>query len=122
MPSPSASPSPSPGLVSPQTDRSQLLSSASPPTCSPLASLWSADRPPRLLGVTEWHEATHAHAQHGAPTADAGARGGARNAGGRYDLIVAAMITIGAIGLLLDALIRKVETFDEVKWGYAQRG
>jgi NitT/TauT family transport system permease protein len=46
----------------------------------------------------------------------------ARNAGGRYDLIVAAMITIGAIGLLLDALIRRVETFDEVKWGYAQRG
>ena len=46
----------------------------------------------------------------------------ARNAGGRYDLIVAAMITIGAIGLVLDALIRKLETFDEVKWGYARRG
>jgi len=46
----------------------------------------------------------------------------ARNAGGRYDLIVAAMITIGAIGLLLDELIRRVETFDEVKWGYGQRG
>jgi len=46
----------------------------------------------------------------------------ARNAGGRYDLIVAAMITIGAIRLLLDVLIRRVETFDEVKWGYAQRG
>jgi len=46
----------------------------------------------------------------------------ARNAGGRYDLIVASMITIGVIGLVLDALIRKLETFDEVKWGYARRG
>jgi NitT/TauT family transport system permease protein len=46
----------------------------------------------------------------------------ARNAGGRYDLIVAAMITIGLIGLVLDGLIRKLEGFDEVKWGYARRG
>jgi len=46
----------------------------------------------------------------------------ARNAGGRYDLIVAAMITIGVIGLVLDGLIRKLEGFDEVKWGYARRG
>lgn len=46
----------------------------------------------------------------------------ARNAGGRYDLIVAAMITIGVIGLVLDTLIRKLEGFDEVKWGYARRG
>jgi len=46
----------------------------------------------------------------------------ARNAGGRYDLIVASMITIGVIGLVLDALIRRMENFDEVKWGYARRG
>lgn len=46
----------------------------------------------------------------------------ARNAGGRYDKIVAAMMTIGAIGVVLDYLIRKLETFDEVKWGYARRG
>ena len=46
----------------------------------------------------------------------------ARNAGGRYDLIVAAMMMIGAIGIVLDLLIRKLETFDEVKWGYARRG
>jgi NitT/TauT family transport system permease protein len=46
----------------------------------------------------------------------------ARNAGGRYDLIVAAMITIGLIGLVLDYLIRRAETFDEVSWGYAKRG
>lgn len=46
----------------------------------------------------------------------------ARNAGGRYDLIVASMITIGVIGLVLDGLIRRMESFDEVKWGYARRG
>lgn len=46
----------------------------------------------------------------------------ARNQGLRYDLIVAAMITIGAIGLLLDSLLRRVENFDEVKWGYVRRG
>lgn len=46
----------------------------------------------------------------------------ARNAGGRYDLIVAAMITIGVIGLVLDGLIRQLESADEVKWGYSRRG
>jgi NitT/TauT family transport system permease protein len=46
----------------------------------------------------------------------------ARNQGLRYDLIVAAMITIGVIGLGLDTLLRRVENFDEVKWGYVQRG
>ena len=45
----------------------------------------------------------------------------ARNMGGRYDLIVAAMLVIGGIGLVLDLLIRRMETFDEVKWGYARR-
>lgn len=45
----------------------------------------------------------------------------ARNAGKRYDLVVAGMLMIGAIGLLLDLLIRRLERFDEVRWGYASR-
>lgn len=45
----------------------------------------------------------------------------ARNAGKRYDLVVAGMIMIGAIGLILDLLIRRLERFDEVRWGYATR-
>lgn len=45
----------------------------------------------------------------------------ARNAGSRYDLVVATMILIGLIGILLDFLIRRLEVFDEVRWGYTQR-
>jgi NitT/TauT family transport system permease protein len=45
----------------------------------------------------------------------------ARNAGSRYDLVVAAMLTIGLIGLGLDLLVRRLETFDEVRWGYTRR-
>jgi len=45
----------------------------------------------------------------------------ARNMGKRYDLVAATMIVIGMIGILLDALIRRLERFDEVRWGYAQR-
>lgn len=45
----------------------------------------------------------------------------ARNAGSRYDLVVATMILIGLIGILLDFLIRRLERFDEVRWGYSQR-
>lgn len=45
----------------------------------------------------------------------------ARNAGKRYDLVVAGMVMIGLIGLVLDLLIRRLERFDEVKWGYGQR-
>jgi NitT/TauT family transport system permease protein len=44
----------------------------------------------------------------------------ARNAGKRYDLVMAGMVMIGAIGLILDALIRQFEKFDEVSWGYAR--
>ena len=44
----------------------------------------------------------------------------ARNAGKRYDLVVAGMAIIGLIGLTLDLLIRQLETFDEVRWGYRQ--
>jgi NitT/TauT family transport system permease protein len=46
----------------------------------------------------------------------------ARNAGKRYDLVVAGMLMIGLIGLGLDLLIRRLETFDEVRWGYRQKG
>ncbi|HEY0793282.1 MAG TPA: ABC transporter permease [Chthoniobacterales bacterium] len=46
----------------------------------------------------------------------------ARNAGKRYDLVVAGMILIGLIGLGLDLMIRRLETFDEVRWGYQQKG
>jgi NitT/TauT family transport system permease protein len=42
----------------------------------------------------------------------------ARNAGKRYDLVVAGMLVIGLIGLVLDLLIRQLERFEEVSWGY----
>jgi len=45
----------------------------------------------------------------------------ARNAGKRYDLVVSGMVLIGAIGLILDLLVRRLEKFDEVRWGYGQR-
>jgi NitT/TauT family transport system permease protein len=45
----------------------------------------------------------------------------ARNAGKRYDLVVAGMLMIGVIGLMLDLLIRRLERFDEVRWGYSER-
>lgn len=44
----------------------------------------------------------------------------ARNAGSRYDLVVAAMVVIGAIGVLLDWMVRQLERFDEVRWGYGR--
>jgi len=45
----------------------------------------------------------------------------ARNAGKRYDLVVAGMVLIGAIGLCLDLLVRRLERFDEVAWGHGGR-
>lgn len=45
----------------------------------------------------------------------------ARNMGSRYDLVAAVMIVIGVIGIVLDLLIRRLERFDEVRWGYAKR-
>jgi NitT/TauT family transport system permease protein len=45
----------------------------------------------------------------------------ARNAGKRYDLVVAGMLIIGLIGFVLDAMIRRLERFDEVGWGYPSR-
>jgi NitT/TauT family transport system permease protein len=45
----------------------------------------------------------------------------ARNAGKRYDLVVAGMVMIGLIGLVLDLAVRRLEKFDEVRWGYANK-
>lgn len=45
----------------------------------------------------------------------------ARNAGKRYDLVVAGMVMIGGIGLVLDLLVRRLERFDSVRWGYGNR-
>ncbi|HLT66837.1 MAG TPA: ABC transporter permease [Microbacterium sp.] len=45
----------------------------------------------------------------------------ARNAGKRYDLVIAGMAMIGVIGLFLDLLVRRLERFDEVRWGYSNR-
>jgi NitT/TauT family transport system permease protein len=45
----------------------------------------------------------------------------ARNMGMRYDLVVAGMVVIGIIGIVLDFAIRRLERFDEVRWGYAKR-
>ena len=43
-----------------------------------------------------------------------------RNAGNRYDLVVAAMVIIGVIGFLLDTLIRRLDRLEEVRWRYAR--
>lgn len=43
----------------------------------------------------------------------------ARNSGNRYDLVVAGMVLIGAIGLMLDTLMRRLERLEYVRWGYA---
>ncbi|MCM3877200.1 MAG: ABC transporter permease [Thermoanaerobaculia bacterium] len=42
----------------------------------------------------------------------------ARNAGNRYDLVVAGMVMIGLIGLVLDVSIRQLEKMKALKWGY----
>ncbi|NNG22825.1 ABC transporter permease [Telluria aromaticivorans] len=43
-----------------------------------------------------------------------------RNAGNRYDLVVAAMIIIGLIGLGIDALMRRLEGLKGVRWRYGR--
>lgn len=43
----------------------------------------------------------------------------ARNAGNRYDLVVAGMIMIGVIGWLLDIGMRSLERVKSLRWGYA---
>jgi NitT/TauT family transport system permease protein len=42
----------------------------------------------------------------------------ARNAGKRYDLVVAGMLIIGLIGLSLDTAFRAVEKLRAVRWGH----
>jgi NitT/TauT family transport system permease protein len=41
-----------------------------------------------------------------------------RNAGKRYDLVVAGMVLIGAIGMTLDFLFRRMENMRSVRWGF----
>jgi NitT/TauT family transport system permease protein len=43
----------------------------------------------------------------------------ARNAGNRYDLVVAGMVMIGVIGLVLDLGMRQLEKMKSMKWGYS---
>src|SRR5580698_5105116 len=41
-----------------------------------------------------------------------------RNSGKRYDLVVAAMLLIGVIGLALDLCFRRLENIRSVRWGF----
>jgi NitT/TauT family transport system permease protein len=41
-----------------------------------------------------------------------------RNSGKRYDLVVAAMLIIGIIGLALDLIFRQIEKIRSVRWGF----
>jgi NitT/TauT family transport system permease protein len=41
-----------------------------------------------------------------------------RNSGKRYDLVVAAMLIIGIIGLVLDLGFRRLERVKSVRWGF----
>jgi NitT/TauT family transport system permease protein len=41
-----------------------------------------------------------------------------RNSGKRYDLVVAAILLIGAIGLVLDFAFRRLEKLKPVRWGF----
>ena len=43
----------------------------------------------------------------------------ARNAGNRYDLVVAGMVLIGVTGLLLDIGVRSLEKIPSISWGYS---
>jgi NitT/TauT family transport system permease protein len=42
-----------------------------------------------------------------------------RNAGNRYDLVIAGMIIIGLIGLSLDTIMRIMEGTKWARWRYA---
>jgi NitT/TauT family transport system permease protein len=43
-----------------------------------------------------------------------------RNAGNRYDLVVASMMIIGVIGFLLDLGMRRLDLLEEVRWRYVR--
>jgi NitT/TauT family transport system permease protein len=44
----------------------------------------------------------------------------ARNAGNRYDLVVAGMVVIGLIGLLLDIGMRSLQQLKSLRWSYSE--
>lgn len=44
----------------------------------------------------------------------------ARNAGKRYDLVIAGMLMIGLLGLVLDGLIRRLERLPVVRWAFVE--
>ncbi len=44
----------------------------------------------------------------------------ARNAGNRYDLVVAGMVLIGVIGLLLDIMMRKLSRLSFLRWAHRE--
>jgi NitT/TauT family transport system permease protein len=44
----------------------------------------------------------------------------ARNAGNRYDLVVAGMVLIGVIGLLLDIMMRKMSRLSFLRWAHRE--
>lgn len=43
-----------------------------------------------------------------------------RNAGNRYDLVIAGMVLIGATGLVLDSGMRRLENLKSLRWGYVR--
>jgi NitT/TauT family transport system permease protein len=43
-----------------------------------------------------------------------------RNAGKRYDLVIAGMLMIGITGLALDLLMRRLERLPSVRWGFRE--
>jgi NitT/TauT family transport system permease protein len=45
----------------------------------------------------------------------------ARNAGNRYDLVVAGMVIIGVVGLLLDSGVRSLERSKALSWGFEEK-
>jgi NitT/TauT family transport system permease protein len=45
-----------------------------------------------------------------------------RNAGKRYDLVVAAMLLIGTIGLVLNVLVQRVTRLRALRWGVRESG
>jgi NitT/TauT family transport system permease protein len=44
----------------------------------------------------------------------------ARNAGSRYDLVVAGMVIIGVIGLLLDLGMQSLKKVKSFRWSYSE--
>jgi NitT/TauT family transport system permease protein len=44
-----------------------------------------------------------------------------RNAGNRYDLVVAGMVLIGAAGFVLDTAMRRCERLPALQWGYGSK-